>query len=430
LPSWFRRNSSNGSSLKAEESRFYYGWVVLATLFVFGLISFGTRFSFGVFFEPLEEHFGWSRTQTSGVFSLYLLLTPLFAIIGGWALDRYGPRKVASLMGLLMGFSLLLTSQANSLWHLFISYSLLFAIGTGPAFTLVMSTTMRWFKKRRGLALGIVSSGNSIGTMIMTPISAYLISSYGWRSSYLILALIALFIIIPCVQLLKINPGGAMASFKDEKPPSISSPEQHDHSTAGEFSLLQAAKSRNFWLPFSIWFVNSFCLYMVMAHIVRHAIDLDMAPMQAALTLSIIGGAGVLGRLLMGKVSDSIGRKRASMLCALLMAGAMLWLIGAYNLWMLYLFAIIFGFFYGGLVPLLTALIGDIFGMRHIGIILGVLEVGWASGAALGPVFAGYIFDATGNYVPAFLAGMIAMLIAAVLIPFIRTPADTMIDKN
>jgi len=423
LPYWFRKNFSSSPSSKAGEGRFYYGWVVLATLFVIGLISFGIRFSFGVFFESLEEYFGLSRAQTSAVFSVYVVLTSVFAILGGWALDRYGPKIVAILMGLVTGVSLLLTSQAGSLWHLFISYSLLLAIGTGPAFTFVMSTALRWFEKRRGVALGIVSSGSSIGVMIMTPISAYLIASYGWRGSYFIMAFIAFLIIIPCALLLKRAPSGAVALPKDEKLPSTSASGRQDRSEMGAFSLLQASKSKSFWLFFFIWFLNSFCAYIVMAHVVRHAIDLGITSMQAALTLSIIGGSGVLGRLLMGRVSDSLGRKQAAVIGTLLMAGAMLWLTGSSSLWMLYLFAIIFGFSYGGLVPPITALIGDIFGMPHIGVILGVLEVGWASGAALGPVFAGYVFDITGNYDFAFSAGMIAMLIATALVLFVRPPA-------
>ena len=423
LPSQLGKNLSSSSSSKGEEARFYYGWVILATVFVIGLISFGIRFSFGVFFESLEGYFGWSRAQTSGVFSLYVVLTCVFAILGGWALDRYEPKMVAILMGIFTGLSLLLTSHASSFWHLFLSYSLLLAIGTGPAFTIVMSTTLRWFEKKRGLAVGIAGCGSSVGTMVMTPLSAYLISNYGWRGSYFIMSLIAFIIIISCAQLLKRAPAGAVALPEDKKLPATSSPERQDRNERSKFSLLEVARSKNFWLLFSIWFLNAFCVYTIMAHIVRHAIDLGITSIQAASTLSVIGGAGIPGRLLMGRVSDSLGRKQAAIISALLMAGAMLWLIGASNLWMLYLFAIIFGFCYGGLVPPITALIGDIFGMHHIGVIIGVLEVGWAIGAALGPVFAGSIFDITGNYIFAFLAGMTGMLIVAALVLFVRPPA-------
>jgi len=161
---------------------------------------------------------------------------------------------------------------------------------------------------------------------------------------------------------------------------------------------------------------------MVMTHIVRHATDLGFASMQAGSVLALLGGVMILGRVIGGRASDSIGRKKAAMICALLGAAAMLWLINASNLWMLYLFAIIFGFSHGGMGPPMAACIGEIFGMRHIGAIMGVIEIGWTTGAALGPALAGYIFDISGNYVFAFLSGMAAMLIAAILIFLIKLP--------
>ena len=128
------------------KDRLYYGWIVVATCLFVGIISYGIRYSYGVFFKSLEQDFGWSRALTSVVFSGYMLLCCLFAILGGWALDRYGPRIVVGLMGLFVGLSLLLASQASVLWHLFLSYSLLLAAGTGSTFTII---TVREMSSKR-----------------------------------------------------------------------------------------------------------------------------------------------------------------------------------------------------------------------------------------------------------------------------------------
>lgn len=409
---------------KVKKDRLYYGWIVVAACFSIGIISYGIHFSYGVFFKSLEQHFIWSRTLTSGIFSVYVLFGCMFAILGGWALDRYGPRIVIIIMGFFAGLSLLLTSYANSLGHLFISYSLLLAIGIGPTYTVTMATASRWFAKRRGLALAIVGSGSGLGMIVMAPIAAYLISGYGWQTAYFIIGIVAWFTIIPCALPLRKAPtavapladagrlAGATLTAHQEQPPN----------EPGDFSLPQAAKTKNFWLLSLVWLLYSFCLHSVLIHLVPHAIDLGISPIEAAVILSLVGGTSIPGRLLTGRLSDAIGRKQTAIVSALLMAGAMLLLAGGSNLWMLYLFGIIFGLSFGGLDPPLIALIGDVFGMRHIGVIIGVLVVGWNAGAAIGPALAGYTFDVSGNYAFAFLAGMIAMLIAAVLILLVTQP--------
>ena len=146
-------------SLLRVKDKLFYGWVVVVVFLIIGTTIWGTRFSFGVFFKSIESEFDLTRVATSGVFSVYMVLGIAFAILGGRAADRYGPRIIILLMGLFTGFSLLLTSQTNSTWQLFLTYSLLLSIGTGAMYTVVMSTVSRWFDKKLGVALGIGSSG-------------------------------------------------------------------------------------------------------------------------------------------------------------------------------------------------------------------------------------------------------------------------------
>jgi MFS family permease len=398
---------------------------VLAACLVTLVIGSGIRFSFGVFFKPLEADFGLTRALTSEIFSVYMALSALFAILAGWALDRYEPRIVFTVMGFFTGLSLLLTSQASELWHIFISYSLLLAIGTGPIYIISLSVALRWFVKGRGLAIGIVASGAGMGMMLMTPVSAWLIAGYGWQTSYFILAFIAFFIMIPCALLLKGAPGETAALPGSEKlgASKSSAVDRQHYGKPGDFSLPEAAKTSVFWLVFFVRFLLACCVFIVITHIVPHAIDLGITPIRAASILSLIGGANVLGMLLMGRASDSIGRKQTLLICTLLMSGAMLWLIWSFNLPMLYLFAVIFGFSMGGTAPALNALIGDVFGLRHIGVIMAVLDAPWGIGAAVGPALAGYIFDISGSYFLAFLTGMVAALITALLTLLLRAPA-------
>lgn len=417
-------DSSSSPNLDAgKKERFYYGWVVLVTCLILITVSYGLRFSFGVFFKSLEEEFGWNRATTSGVFSAYMVLCAVVAVLGGWAIDRYGAKIIVIVMGCFASLSLLLTSQISAPWHLFVSYSLLLAIGTGATYTIGVSAASRWFKERRALAIAIVTSGVGFGTLFMSPIASYLITGYGWRTSYMILALIAFCIMVPCSLFLRKAPSETAVPARDKKAEGINQDaagEQNDEPEG--FSLLQAIRTRSFWLLMCVWFFYSFCLFVVMTHIVRHAIDLGTTDMQAALILTFMGAANIPSRILMGIATDRFGKKRIAVICGLFMAGAMLWLTGSSSLWMLYVFAIVFGAAYGGLAPPTVAIVGDTFGLRHIGVIFGALEIGWAAGAAVGPALAGYIFDTTSSYYLAFLLGMIGMLIVVVLFPMVRAP--------
>ncbi|GAH27085.1 unnamed protein product [marine sediment metagenome] len=170
----------------------------------------------------------------------------------------------------------------------------------------------------------------------------------------------------------------------------------------------------------SIWLFDGFNVFLVFTHLVPHATDIGFSAGEAATILSLMGGISIVGRVIMGRVSDSIGRKTTVIICSLLTAGATVWLIWAQDLWMLYLFALVFGFAEGGLVPSITALVSDIFGLRNIGKILGVQDIGFGIGAAIGPAIGGLIFDIRKDYSLAFLLGAGAILIATLFVALIR----------
>ena len=145
---------------------FYYGWVILAVCLMLIIAGYGVRYSFGTFFTSLETEFGSNRFFTSAIFSVYMLLGSVTSVIAGWAADRYGPKRVFLIMALFSLLGLLLTSQAEALWHLLITYSLLLAIGTGPVYIVATSMAAKWFEKKRGLAIAIVTSGVGLGSII------------------------------------------------------------------------------------------------------------------------------------------------------------------------------------------------------------------------------------------------------------------------
>jgi MFS family permease len=151
---------------------------------------------------------------------------------------------------------------------------------------------------------------------------------------------------------------------------------------------------------------------------------------KAAVVLSLIGGSGIAGRVLVGSISDRIGRKVFAIICSSLQVGAMVWLIWTQSWWMFYLFALVYGFAYGGMAPVMTALVSDTLGLPNIGMILGILDIGWGIGAAAGPAVGGLIFDATSSYSIAFALGAAVMLIVTLLIIPIKRVEPTNFPAN
>ena len=302
--------------------------------------------------------------------------------------------------------------------------------GLSIAFAPLVATASRWFVSKRGLAIGIVVSGIGMGTVVMSPIARYLISVYEWRLSYIIIGLVAWVIVIPAALFLRRSPEekGLLPLGKDTIAgrKNLYSATKEDSLAPGRegFSLKEAMRTRGFWLLLTMIILWSTCLQMIMIHIYPYATDLGIPEVVAANFLLVIGLFSIIGRLAMGAVSDRLGGRLTLAICLIIQALAMFWLLRVADIWMFYLFAVAFGFAYGGCVPQLPVIAGQLFKLRSIGAIIGVQMLGVAIGGAIGPVLGGYVFDITGTYYLAFLVSGICTIIALLVLAFIRVPED------
>jgi MFS transporter, OFA family, oxalate/formate antiporter len=420
----------SGKVDQAKTQRLFYGWVVVATAFCVALVAYGVQYTFGIFIEPLTEDFGWSVALVSGAASLFMFSRGALAILTGRATDKYGPRIIVASGGFFLGLGLILTSQISAAWQLYLFYGLMAGFGLSVAFAPLVATASRWFVSKRGLAIGIVVAGIGAGTAVMSPLVRYLVVTYGWSWTYIILGLLAWVIIIPGALLLRRSPeekgllplGKAEAIPSDEENSNIAKKEDSLASERAGFSLKDAVHTRAFWLLLAIIIFWSTCVQMTMMHIYHHATDLGIPGVVAANFLAVIGIFSIIGRPVMGAVSDRLGGKRTLVICLVLQALAMFWLLRATDIWMLYLFAAVFGFAYGGCVPQLPVIAGEIFELKSIGAIVGVQMLGVAIGGAIGPLLGGYVFDVTGSYYFAFTVSGMCTIIALILLAFIRVP--------
>jgi len=185
--------------------RFFYGYIIVICGFLILTMTYSAQYCFGVFFKPILSEFGWTRAVTSGAFSLSQILSGLAGIPMGMLTDRFGPRIVLSLCGLLLGLGLILMSRVTTIGHLYLFYGLMVGVGTGSIVPLT-STAARWFTRRRTLMTGIVVAGIGMGAVIGPPVSDRLISIYNWHTAYLILGCAVLIVIMASAQFLRRDP--------------------------------------------------------------------------------------------------------------------------------------------------------------------------------------------------------------------------------
>ena len=404
----------------------FYGWVIVAVFLVIQAVLMGIASSFTVFFKSIEAEFELTRTVTSAISSVSMILIPISGFFGGWALDKYGPKVVLLCMGLLTGLSLVLTSRTVAAWQVFLTYSVLLAIGMGPVYVVATSTVSRWFNKKRGLAVGIAGSGEGLGTITMAPLSNFLISKFNWKTAYLIIGLITWAVVIPLSRFLKKEPGeiGALPDGVKVEKDDIASMKQVAQTQESGMTLVETLKTRGFWAVAGIWFFFSFCMSLLFTHIVPHVTDIGMTATEGAIIISIMGAARVAGMIGLGIVADRMGRKKVAIVSTLVMAGAMLWLVWMQELWIFYLFAVLYGLGNGGLFSGVTSLLGDTFGLERLGSILGLLEVGWGIGAGIGPLIGGFIYDTSSSYSLAFILGAGSMAAITFLVVMLQ-PASS-----
>jgi len=398
------------------QPKFFYGYIIVVVAFLLMLMMWGAYYSFGIFFEPLLAEFGWTKAMTSGAFSLSFFLTGILGVFAGRLTDRFGPRVVLTVCGFFLGLGYLLVSQTSTVWQLYLFYGVVVALGMSASVIPLQSTIARWFAKRRGTMNGIIISGIGVGMVIIPPIAQWLISSYGWRTSYIVVGITALVTIILTAQFLRRDPGkmGQLPYGEGELEVKVSSPDTG-------FSLREALRSWQFWTLVMALLCFTMGEGTILVHIVSHAIGLGISAASAALIIPVIGAVSIPGRILLGMAGDRIGNRPAYVIGFVFLSVSLFWLLVAKELWMLYLFAVIYGFGYGGLSALISPIIAELFGLSSHGVIMGVVIMfGGTGGMAIGPLLAGHIFDISGSYQSAFLMYAAISVIGLILVSRLR----------
>jgi MFS family permease len=404
--------------MEQKTSKVPYGYIIVLACFLIQGIGIGSFIAYGVFFKPLLTEFGWSRATISGASSMAFLLMGLLGILAGNLNDKFGPRIIMVVTGVLFGSAYLLLSKLNSVWQLYLFYGLVGGIGLSSVDVIALTTIARWFVWRRGMMTGIVKVGTGAGQLVMPLLAGIFIVDYGWRCAAVFVGIVVLVIVTGSGLLLRRDPG-QMGQLPDggREPPRG----QQDLSEIG-LSLQEALRSRTFWMVCLVGLLAGYCFLTIMVHIVPHASDIGMEPIKAAGVLSTIGGVSMLGRLSTGLAIDRIGNKKSLIICFILLILSFLWLQVAKEMWMLYLFAVIYGVTHGAFFTVISPIVARLFGIRSHGVLFGIVAFSVTVGGAIGPVLAGHIFDITRSYHLVFLI-LTGVSIASLLLSLFLKPA-------
>ena len=357
-------------------------WVVVWATFVCLAVIFGVSYSFAAFFENFAKEFAAQRADVSWIFGLCGLVYFVLGAGGGMLADRWGPRLVCMTGMVFIAMGLFLTSLAQSLTTVYLSYGLLVGLGIAFVYTPSIASVQPWFNKRRGLASGIASSGVGAGTLILPVVVSYLLTEINWREALQLMSFGVLMI-------------GLTAGFLLKRAPNLSG------NTSGQLpglTLSAALKTPSFRWLYMGTLLGAPVMFVPFAHISAAARDAGVPDAQAVGLVGLIGIGSLVGRFAIGWLADRMGRIKTLMLMQGLMGLSYLVWAGAQDPWVFAVFALWFGLSYGSIVSLLPAICMDLFGGRAVSAIIGTLYTGAALGNLLGPVLAGQVFDMTQSY--------------------------------
>src|SRR5215468_4461841 len=399
----------------------YYRWVIVAAGGLLGCVAIGAMFSLPVFLGSIARDTGWSVTGVSSAMTIGFLALASTSMVWGNLSDRFGPRLVVVTGSIILAVSLTLASRSRSLITFQLTFGLLIGGSISAIFAPMMACVTGWFDTHRSLAVSLVSAGMGIAPMTMSPLAAWLVSSYDWRTSMLIIAAVVAALMIP-------------VAFLVRRPPALESggPVAAEDGENSAMSVGQALRSPQFLI---LLLTNFFCCAThsgPIIHTVSYAISCGI-PLVAAVTIySVEGFAGLFGRIFFGVAGDRFGAKNVLVAGLLAQAFGALAYAFVHELAGFYAVATVFGFIYAGTMPLYSVIIRENFPLRILGTIIGGSAMAGSLGMATGPVAGGLIYDTFASYAWLYIGswafGLGAFFIIMTFRPFpkpvVNTPAQ------
>lgn len=385
----------------------YYGWVIVAVMFVTLFISLGFRFAFGVFYSAILDETGWLRADTAVVVSASMIVYACAAALSGYLFDRLGARVLFPIGALCMGAGLMLCSTTDSLVGLTVSYGIMLGLSYALlGFIPHMAIVPRWFVRRRGLASAVSLAGVGLGSLAVATLSAEMIVHIGWRETMWWFGFAAMVVLIPINLLFHRHSAEYVGLVPDGDGPSAR-PAARTAPVKAVATIGSAVRTPAFWLLFLSVTMIGLCNMIVVVHQTRMLVDIGYSLPLASLIFGMLGVMRATGGLIWGPLSDRIGRAACVVIiCSISIVGlGLLWLTSlvpaesfVLRIVLLSGYLLTFGIGFNAMSPVYASAVADKFAGKNLGTILGLLDLGFGLGSAAGPWWAGWMFDRYGSY--------------------------------
>jgi predicted MFS family arabinose efflux permease len=381
--------------LPAEESSVrYVGWQVAAAAFVGVMLSFApiVPYTFSLFLAPLHAAFGWQRQAISGTFAVAAITVALVSPGIGVLLDRFAPRRI--ILPSILIFSVALASLSllgPNIKRYYLTYFIIGLVANGTAQFAYTRTMLTWFKQHRGFALALILTGSGVGSILIPPLTQWVITNHGWRNAYLMLGSIALFG-LPLTALMVRN-----------RPVTL---HRVDESLASGVTIGAALRSLPFWIMAAIIMLSAFGENGLVTNLAALLTEHGVTAQAAALALSVKGGAGIIGRLCTGFLIDRMPAQRIQTMILLLSATGTAILAYSGTSALALLGSALLGIGLGSEADVAPYLLARYFGRKHFSVLYGLTWTAYAIGGATGPMVIGHLYDRAGSYQPRFILAL------------------------
>jgi predicted MFS family arabinose efflux permease len=400
----------------------HYGWIVAGTTFLVMLATAGAMGSAGVLIQPLEKEFGWTTEQISSALAVRLAFFGLLGPFAAAFMNHFGLRKVVTAALALIGVGVGLSLMMRELWQMMVLWGIVIGVGTGmTALVLGATVASRWFDKRRGLVVGLMTASNATGQLIFLPLLAALSESIGWRAALTFVVSMLAVAFVLAALFLRDYPAEVNLPVYGQKaltPPPARSKKLIELLTTPLLTLREAAKTRVFWVLFATFYVCGFSTNgLIQQHWISICGDVGITPTGAAGYLALIGAFDFAGTILSGWLSDRYDNRYLLLAYYGLRGLSLIFLpYSGFSLLTLTAFAVFYGLDWVATVPPTVKLTAQRFGAEKAGLVFGWVFAGHQLGAASAAFFAGAVRTGTESYYPAILLAGIFCLGAALLI--------------
>ena len=379
-------------------------------------LALGSLYAWSVFVAPLEAEFGWTRTQTSWVFTIAIVTFALSFVLAGRIQDRRGPRICAVIGATLVGLGFILASFTSSLPFLYVAFGFVVGAGNGFGYATPIPVGSKWFPDKRGLVVGLMVAGYGGGSAIFGPVATALISEYGWRPTFRIMGVVLFSMCMLGTLFLKNPPSGY-------RPAGWSPAAAPTERTLRDIPTLEMLRMPTFYFLWVAFCLGTTAGLMTISQLVPFAQSAGMGAAAAAFAITIGALGSTSGRIVSGWLSDVVGRLTTLRIMILISAVAM----PALFVWreqaiLFYIFVAVIYWCFGTQLSVFATTSADFFGTRYLGLNYGLLFTAYGVAGLLGPIIAGRVFDAFDDYQVAFFIAAGLSIVALISIGFARPP--------